>query len=164
MGCFTKQDFDSVLFVGRSIVICIYIYTKTNIPPTSSRSDVANSQPTSPLVQWDAFILTVSQRKIHILQTLRRRTLKQVINRRINNNPLARAMHRKATNLDAVLARDVLHERRLAQLEQLLDGVVADRHGAGGYSQGVWRGVGVESVGSVCGRGSMYECLARTGL
>jgi hypothetical protein len=69
-------------------------------------------------------ILTIPEREVHVLQALRRRTLEQIINRRIDYDALARAVHREATNLDAMLARDILDERRLADnLDELFTGV-----------------------------------------
>jgi hypothetical protein len=59
-------------------------------------------------------ILAIPEREVHVLQTLGRRTLEEIINRRIDHNTLARGVHGKATNLDAVLSRNVFHEWGLA--------------------------------------------------
>jgi hypothetical protein len=72
----------------------------------------------------DAFVLGVAQSKVHVLQTLCRSTLEQVINCSIDNNALARAVNSESTDLNTVLARDVLDQRRLANdLDKLLSGV-----------------------------------------
>jgi hypothetical protein len=59
-------------------------------------------------------ILAIPKREVHVLQTLGRRTLEEIIDRRIDDNTLAGGVHGKATNLDAVFAANVFHERRLA--------------------------------------------------
>lgn len=86
----------------------------------------------------DALVLSIAQGEVHVLQTLGRGTLKQVVDRGAHHHALARLVHLEAADLDAVLATDVLHQRRLTDdLDQLLTGVavlvdlanVARRHG-----------------------------------
>ena len=58
------------------------------------------------------------------MQALCRSALEQVINRSIDDDALARAVDGETTDFDAVLARDVLDERGLADnLDELLAGV-----------------------------------------
>lgn len=87
----------------------------------------------------DTLILAIAQRQVHVLQTLRRGSLEQVIDRRVHDDTLARAVDCEAANLDAVFAGDVLYERGLADdadellasiavLEDVAD--VAGGHGA----------------------------------
>jgi hypothetical protein len=59
-------------------------------------------------------ILAIPKREVHVLQTLGRRTLEEIVNRRIDHNTLAGGVYGKATNLDTVLSRNVFHERGLA--------------------------------------------------
>jgi hypothetical protein len=81
--------------------------------------------PSAPhLLIRNALILSITQCQVHILQALRRRALEQVIDGGINNNALAGAVDGETANLDAVLARDVLDERGLADdFDEFLAGV-----------------------------------------
>lgn len=112
-------------------------------PPPSPFPLLLLSPPHSPIPHnliRNPIILPIPQRKIHILQTLRRRALEKIINRRINHDALAARVDGKAPNLHAVLAGDVLDDGRLAgDFDEFFAGVpvlvevadVARGHGAG---------------------------------
>lgn len=69
----------------------------------------------------DTVIFAVSKGKIHVLEALRRSSLEEVVDGSIDDNTLARTVDCEATDLDAVLAGDVLDKRRLADdLDELL--------------------------------------------
>jgi len=89
-----------------------YPHIRRNLPPivsTPSQSSSAHQ--------------LLTQRKVHILQTLRRRALQQVIYRHIDHNPLSAGVDAEASDLDSVLAGDVLDGRRLADdFDELLAG------------------------------------------
>ena len=84
--------------------------------------------PTAPkkllILVWNAVVFTVTQRQVHVLQTLCSSALEQIINSSIDNDALAGAVDGETTNLNAVLARDVLDKWGLAHdLDKLLAGV-----------------------------------------
>src|ERR1700710_1610221 len=85
--------------------------TQSPTPLTHSLASLlttfASLHPRNPL------ILSIPQRQIHILQTLRRRPLQQIIDRNIHHRPLPARMHSKPPNLHAMLTRDILHHWRL---------------------------------------------------
>jgi hypothetical protein len=89
------------------------------------RSHIQLSPPSRPpLLIRNPLILPIAQGQVHILQALRRSALEQVIDGGVNNNALAGAVDGETTNLDAVLARDVLDERGLADdFDELFAGV-----------------------------------------
>jgi hypothetical protein len=74
-----------------------------------NRSSPPTYIPSSILVR-NTLILSIAQCQVHVLQTLCSSTLEQVVNSRVNDDALARAVHGETTNLDAVLARNVLDE------------------------------------------------------
>ena len=83
------------------------------------------------LVERNALILSISQRKVHILQALRGGALEQIVDCCTNNHALPAAMYCKAADLDAVLARNILDERRFANdLDELLAGIALLIEGA----------------------------------
>lgn len=72
----------------------------------------------------DALVLSIAKSQVHVLQTLCCSTLEQVVNGSVDHDTLARAVNSEATNLNSMLARDVLDQRRLASnLDELLSGV-----------------------------------------
>ena len=94
------------------------------------------------LLQRNALVFAVAKRQVHVLQTLCSSALEQIINSSIDNDALAGAVDSEPANLHAVLARDVAHERGLANdLDELLAGVavlvdVADITGGHGAVEG----------------------------
>ena len=95
----------------------------------------------------NAFILAISECQIHVLQTLRRRTLEQIVDSSVDDNSLSRAVYGKAADFNTVLARNRLHERRLAgDFDEFFSGVsvlvdVADVAGGHGAVEGDGDGV-----------------------
>lgn len=73
---------------------------------------------------WDAVILAIAKRQVHILQTLCSSTLEQIVDCSVDNDTLPGAMHRKATDFNAVLARNILYKWRFAcDFDEFLAGV-----------------------------------------
>jgi hypothetical protein len=95
----------------------------------------------------DALVLAISERQVHVLQALRRRTFEEVVDCGVDDDALSRAMDCEATDFDTVLARNVADERGLADnLDKLLAGVtvlvdIADVSGGHGSVQRDGNGV-----------------------
>lgn len=72
----------------------------------------------------DTLVLAIPEREVHVLKTLGCCTLEKVVDRGVDDDALARAVDGESADLHAVLARDVAHERGLANnLDELLAGV-----------------------------------------
>ena len=84
------------------------------LPPLPSSHSTTQQHPFSLALIRNTLILAIPQRQIHILQTLRRRALEQIVNRRVDHDTLAARMDSESANLDAVLSGYRLHQWGLA--------------------------------------------------
>lgn len=64
----------------------------------------------APNLVRDAVILAVAEGQVHVLEALRGSALEEVVNGGVDDYALAGAVDGEATNLNAVLAGDVLDE------------------------------------------------------
>ena len=93
-------------------------------------------------LERNTLILGIPKTQIHILQTLRRGPLEQIIDRHANYHSVAARMDSKPADFDAVFAGDGFHERRLAgDFDEFFAGVAflvegADVAGCHGLGEG----------------------------
>lgn len=93
---------------------------KKDVNPIESHE----SPPALFLTEWNSLVFRIPQRKVHVLQTLGRSALEQIVNRRADDDPLAAGMDREAAHFDTMSTRNGFDEGGFAgDLDELFTGI-----------------------------------------